>query len=411
MSDFRERLRQQAEAVRQGGVNVHTFADFWDVASQLSFDQGAGGVYLGPDAQPLTGYDAEDAHLLWAFRSREAWQVDEDNAQDIDLVRRSFAGLADELDPRIPVEIAPGEERQMVVSEVAAVRTWLGEKLGIKNPSGFLLDELAQKAAARLELGAAINAGLFDDLFKVSPAQETEQAVGGVTVTLSDTEPDNGQAPAADLNSEYVVITRPMLADPIGQGSGGWREVEVLPPRPEGHVIRSHRRKNHYFTRVRRLAAVAALAIGVWMVGTSGPTEHAAEPEPMVIFHDPPPVIGEPATAELPPTHKPPALETPPETPADHVVPLGEYDPAARTGAIWFAVEDYAAQLGHPSLTLLQTHLLTDKCIQYMDAKLPGGMSWDQAMYLPSGIQLPYPPAGTMEGWIKEVLAQTGTVV
>jgi hypothetical protein len=281
--------------------------------------------------------------------------------------------------------------------------------LGIKNPSGFLLDELAQKSAARLELSAAINAGLFDDLFDGFPKQRAEQAMDGAGAQA---DVPGEPAPALGPDNGYVTLERPMLAGSDWQGSGGWREVEVLPPRPEGHVIRSHRRKNHYLARVRRFAAVAALAIGVWLVGTSGPTEDVGEPTPEVVFHDPQ-VIGEPATAELPPIHKPPAdvpVPVPqPEPPADHIVPLGTYDPAARTGAIWFAVEDYAAQLGHPGLTLLQTHLLTDKCIQYMNTKLPGGMSWDQAMHLPSDIQLPYPPSGTMEEWIKEVKAQTGT--
>lgn len=388
---FRDRLRQQAEAIRRGEVGVHNFAAFWDIASQLSFDHYEG-AFKDPDGNPLTGYDVEDAHLLKICRSRDVWQVNEDDAQDIELVRRSFAGLTDELDPRIPVEIAPGGERQMVVGEVAAARTWLGERLGIKNPSGFLLDELAQKAAARLELSTAINAGLFDDLFDGFPKQRAEQAMDGAGAQAA---APGEPAPALGPDNGYVTLERPMLAGSDWQGSGGWREVEVL-PWPEGHVVRSHRRKNHYLARVRRLAAAAALAVGAWIFGTPDPADTArVEPTPEVVFHQPP-VIGEPATAEFPPTPEPPP---PPQPEPDRILtPGAAYDPVARSGAIIFMVEKDAMNLGCSRPTLTQSYELTKRTLEYM------GMSWSEARFITPDTELRFPPASTMRAWIAEVI-------
>jgi len=186
-----------------------------------------------------------------------------------------------------------------------------------------------------------------------------------------------------------------------------WPVDSFAPPKRHSEGIRSHRRPPERRPgRVRRwalrlaVAAASAMLAAVLHPWAGGPEKPAANPVPS----DP---------VSTPEITIPPVLELEPQLPppADYYMSLGgEYNPEVRTGAIWFNVEDYAAQLGYQNLTLTQLYKLTDQCIQYMNTKLPGGMSWDKAMYLNPDTQLPYPPANVMDDWINTIINDTVSV-
>src|SRR6185369_4147398 len=119
--------------------------------------------------------------------------------------------------------------------------------------------------------------------------------------------------------------------------------------------------------------SVAALALSGLLLFM--PSSAVKKPKPADVPKDPSKVLivpgGLTSGLELPPTGSstpPETTDQPPVQPpdqqpdptADHMVTLGgEYNPDTHTGAVWFAVEDYAAGLGHPKLTILQVHRLT----------------------------------------------------
>lgn len=429
--DFTQLLHEQAETVRQGNVTVDTFGAFWEVASQITYyDDGIAETYHGPDGRELTGADREAAVILCRMRSADAWLLSKESpstpgtqklsVDDVhficDIFRR-YIGICE-------LDITADELDQLELTRIQLCAT-----LDIADPKAYSLEQLIEKASKRLELHQAIATGqLLQSSAVPKPvaperphyeqpesvwvpkhaADSITQTLTAVTVSLS-AEPD--------VNHTSSVLDKPLeidTGDPFALEGGimwgndsRWPVDSFAPPKRHSEGIRSHRRPPERRPgRVRRwalrlaVAAASAMLAAVLHPWAGGPEKPAANPVPS----DP---------VSTPEITIPPVLELEPQLPppADYYMSLGgEYNPEVRTGAIWFNVEDYAAQLGYQNLTLTQLYKLTDQCIQYMNTKLPGGMSWDKAMYLNPDTQLPYPPANVMDDWINTIINDTVSV-
>ncbi len=339
-----------AEDIRAGRIN--TVADIqriWALGSEITAL--AGGQFVNHTV-PL---DQSDAELVWQKSVPEAWVLTEEEVRGLNRFNELFAGKVDELDPGIPLEFLQSIDGRP--SRVERARFWIIHTLGLTDrPYSFNLDELAKLADARL--------GLHYELTR-----------GGAEPPVEEHPP---------VSKELVIPT---------QRSANLRPGVFDPTMQVSKEIRSHRRPERRGRRIGLILAAGAVAL----ISVFAPT--ASDRAKTVV--SPTTIIQE----QSPQIQTPPAEVVPDPDTMERIIPIASYDPDTRTGAIWFQVEDYAAELGHPKLTMLQTHRLTQKTLDYMNTRLPGGMSWSQALEIPTGAQLPYPPARTMRAWIQEVTA------
>lgn len=89
------------------------------------------------------------------------------------------------------------------------------------------------------------------------------------------------------------------------------------------------------------------------------------------------------------------------------VLSLGAFNVQKHTGAIQYGVENQMAAVGYDfrSFTPGQIHELTQRTLDYMDVRLPGGMDWNKARQISPTTQLPFPPNDVMRQWISDLYA------
>ncbi len=392
-------VHSYADKIRGGEIMADDFLYLVDAASQIrTYGFDVDGPYVGSDGRPLR---TDDAELVMAGSSPDAWTVPQDQAEDLRVVQKFFSGKTDELDPSIPFE---------ELDRVGIAREWLGATLRIANPHRFTLDQLAQEIEQRIALSDwllleqdggrvapqvrvhAIGAALVDGVHRA-------ESVSQIAVLAS--EPADQVAPRPDYHPVPLQRTRTRAPQ------------DIEPTRPFSGHARSHRSRSERPRRLRKLATLAVVALlGLVLLPSSSP---ATDPATSTAATDIAPPAPDPVKYNLQPQQEP--QQTPvQESLAPHIMSLGgEYNPDTRIGAIWFSVEDYAASLGAGHLTLLQIHMLTQRTLDYMNKDLQGGgkrvaggMDWSKAQHLPSDAALPYPPAQVMRQWVGEVIAQTG---
>lgn len=366
------------------------------------------GCFVGPGGRPL---QPDDAGLVWRMGEAETWVADKNKKNGYHRVIELFNGRETELD--VPMAYLP---------VVDAARVWMGRTLRLDNPNRFLLQELADMAADQLRLSDEIKeSGMLDGPSPHDGVWTVEMPAGPDAVEVriwpSDGKKVNGAIPGTDLvlpiqrRDSGLLVPASELVE-----NDRWRrwssEYQVIPRDPNAGEVRSHRRpNNHRFLKAVAMTALSGLLL--FVPSSVAKTKPADTPKEPVRVQVVPNVLA--PGLEQPPTEPntsvestdPPAQTPEPET--DHIITLGsEYNPDAHTGAVWFAVEDYAADLGHPKLTILQVHLLTQKTLDYMSTRLPGGMNWTKALKISPNDKLPFPPAQTMNTWIDQVTAQVG---
>lgn len=400
---FSQCLREQAEALRQGNVTADSFEAFWEVASQITYyDDGIAETYHGPDGKELSGPDREAAALLCNMRSAEAWQLAseapvyamgilEEQKLTIDDMR-FVCDIFGRYDGLCELDITADELDQL---EVARKRLCL--TLGIADPGTYTLGQLIEKATARLELHDAMAAGQFDTLLNRTPQERV--AVPPMQTTADETLPDDAvrARPAPDLMDDPD-------ADSLW-GESRWPIDSSAPLRRRPQGIRSHRyRPERKPGRVRRWAlrlAVAAAAVA--LAATLHPW--AGGPKPVAS----PALSGPVPTPEIPPYNppiliQPPKEQSPDPSTLERMIAPGEYDSWTGAGTIWHQVEQFAAEAGHGRLTMTQAYQLTQRTLDYMNERLPGGMSWDKARTLSPDTPLPFPSQQTYSRWLAEIV-------
>ncbi len=360
-------MQHCARDIRDGRISsVADIERIWALGSQITALPGEHFVNHGA---PLNQSDAE---LVWDRSTPQAWVLDDAEIRGLTRFNELFAGKLDALDPGIPLDFLESQDGRP--NRLTRAQNWVIQTLGLTDhPYGYTLDHLAQLAQARL--------GLHNEIMRIASGQATEEQP---RIFVAD------QSAARALPAAEAASARA----PLQRMKSNIRNGEMEPLTGVSREIRTHRRPER--RRHRLGIAIAAGAIAI--IGALAP---------VVLSHGKSqPSVPNTGPVEPAPAAVQPAQELPNPDMVERILPIGNYDQETRTGAIWFTVEDYATELGHPNLTLLQIHTLTQKTLDYMNTRVPGGMNWSKAREIPTGAQLPYPPANTMRQWIGEVTSQ-----
>jgi|GEM_PF-4136991 len=400
--NFHQLLHACAERLRSGAIRDQAaLAEVWNVAGQigpLGYDVEQS--FMGPDGEPL---DRADAELVWHGRSPDAWKFSEAESRGLARAHELFSGKHDEFD--LPLELIDPAQFDGQRGRAARIREWLGETLGLANPDRFSLDELAQMAYARLELSRQLQTGgnPSSGQHRLSPSPAPPESPARPASRTSDKEYH-----LVPLAHAGTVIARAVVNAPVNSAPSPHIQPPYVPrPRraydsngdfqpstPFRGEVRSHRRPREWAARLKKISAVAAMAV-VAFLSPNPITQHkAAEPTPMINLAPPPPQPIVSVDSGLPHQQPPPSAQERWLTP-------GKYDPQTRSGAIWFMVERYAADLGEANLTLTQTYRLTQKTLDYLH------LSWSEAVHVLPGAALRFPSEEIMRTWLDDVIGNS----
>lgn len=389
---FAAEVQACADDIRYGRISgVGDIGRIWQLCGQMQrtrYDN----LFAGPDGALLSSYDAE---LVWSMRTFDAWVFADDEAGILRQVQGLFQGKQDELDPAVHVDD---------LEAVLQGRHILHRVLGLENAYSATLDNLSQIVGHRLVLHQAILDGQGQALNRLEDTAVVEAASQLHTESDPDKHdlPEDGplaQEEQTGTHERYLRLV-PSLESLDDNLDFDQRWDRITSGHQRVTDIRSHRKGKqdklpNQSPRLRRVAAAAAVVLIGLFVPANGLQEAPAKNGRVVV--EAPADFSPPETSAQ--DQGPPITET---TAADSLRSLGEYGPGG-AGTIWSAVDGYAAELGYTDLTLTQIHQLTQRTLDYMDSRLPGGMNWSKAKQIPSGLDLPFPPSSTMQSWLDQL--------
>jgi hypothetical protein len=205
-----------------------------------------------------------------------------------------------------------------------------------------------------------------------------------------------------DVTSTVPMARRKERGEGWSSPSGDWDILPALGHRqPRPKWSERLRRPGRVKRVLARASAVAIMALGILVPTTAAQDGNPEQPGASAAGQEEPRVEQTIAAPEAG------ARETPEPAQEERLVKPGRYDPEARTGAIQFMVEDYAAEMDHKNLTPSQIRELTDRTIGYMNDRVPGGMSWEKATQIRPDTRLPLPPPDIMQKWLDDITSES----